>query len=800
MSLLMNETEIERLLSYKLDTAYGITIDKADDQLLYRTIAEIVNELLQGKSIKFGKAVRELKAKRVYYLCMEFLMGRSLKNNLFNLGLYGAVSSVLEKHKINPSRILESEPDAGIGNGGLGRLGACFLDAMATGGYPSMGYSICYEYGIFKQKIVDGWQNELPDNWLEGGDVWLNARPADEVEVRFGGKIEELWEGGFNNIKHVGYQSVKAVPYDMYVSGYQSEAVSTLRLFKSQNPDFNMQLFNSGDYLGAVEKSYLSEIISKVLYPNDSHRQGKELRLRQQYFLTAASVADIVKRHLADYGTIENFSDKTAIHINDTHPALAIAELMRIFIDECGFDWDKAWRITTETFAYTNHTVMSEALEVWDESLVSVQLPRIYSIIKEIDRRQRNTLTEQGVSLDAQSRMAVLDSGRVRMANLSVLASHTVNGVSKLHSQIIKDSVFHDFYRLMPDKFTNVTNGIAYRRWLQQSNPALYNLLCELAEGDVSKDATLFEKLPRFVDDSAVLEKIRSIKHQNKIRFAEYIQNKQGIVIDPDSIFDVQVKRLHEYKRQHLNALHILSLYQRIKSDPNYRPAPRTFLFGAKAAPGYFMAKQIIRLIYSISELVASDPAASELIKVVYLEDYNVTMSEILMPAAEVSEQISLAGTEASGTGNMKLMLGGAITLGTLDGANIEISEQVGRDNIVIFGMTAEEVSALRISGYRPHSYYDNDPEIKAAVDLIRNGICHNNFTDIADSLLTSDPYMVLADFRSYRDAHEKILSAYGNKEAFARSSFLNTARAGLFAADRAIGEYADRIWSIHRL
>lgn len=800
MEFSMDKKIMKELIEYKLMVKFDVDIKGATDEQIYRVLSDMINELLVSKKQKYEAKVKADKSKRVYYLCMEFLMGRSLKNNLYNMGLYEDVEEILLDTGIKVKNVLNFEPDAGIGNGGLGRLGACFLDGLATTGYPSMGYSICYEYGIFRQKIIDGWQTELPDNWLDGGDVWLNENRTDTVEVRFGGTLTERIDGSRFSYMLDNYTAVRAVPYDLLISGYDCNSVSTLRLFKAENPGIDMQLFNSGNYMGAMEKSSMAEIISKILYPNDNHREGKRLRLMQQYFLTCASVTDIVKRHLSQYGTLDNLADKTAIHINDTHPALAIGELMRILLDECGFNWESAWETTKKTFAYTNHTVMKEALEVWNGDLMREVIPRVFGIICEINRRMEKELEDMGVDAQAISRMAIVENNNVHMANLSVYGSHSVNGVSSLHSQIIKDSIFKDFYNIFPKRFTNVTNGIAYRRWLQQGNPKLYDLLCEFCGGDVSADAAIIERAKKYLDDKDILAKVSDIKRGNKERFAKYLNKKSGIILDPESIFDVQVKRLHEYKRQHLNALHILSLYQYIKANPNVDIQPQTFIFGAKAAPGYYTAKQIIRLIYSLSKMIDSDPQVKDKIKIVFLEDYNVSISEILMPASDISEQISLAGTEASGTGNMKLMLNGAITLGTLDGANVEINQQVGNENMFLFGMTTPQVLELKAKGYKPYEYYQGNSVIKEAIDLLFSGIGDNLFGDIGENLIHTDPYMVLADFDSYAQAHRDALSAYADKEAFARMSFANTVGSGYFAADRSIHEYAKNIWHVNQV
>ena len=794
----ITKDSLRELLQYKLEVGFDTDLSTASPEEIYRVLATTVGEFLQRARLRYSKKVRAAGAKRVYYICMEFLMGRSFRNHLFNLGLYDMVKELLAEYEVPIEQILEIEPDAGLGNGGLGRLGACFLDALASGGYPAWGYSILYEYGIFRQKIVDGWQQEEPDHWLDDGGVWLTAVPSDAVEVRFGGRVEENWDGNFAGVKHLDYTVVRAIPHDMIVSGHGGESTSVLRLFSADHPGLDMNRFQSGDYAGAVEDSAIAEAISKVLYPNDNHEEGKKLRLRQQYFLVAATVQDIVKRHLSTYGDLASFSDKVAIHINDTHPALGIAEMMRVLLDDCGLSWDKAWEVTTRTFAYTNHTVMREALEQWDEELLRELLPRIHVIIGEINRRLVGRLRRKGTDDGTVSRMAILSGGRVQMANLAIEGSHSVNGVSRLHSEIIRQSVFADFYRDAPGKFRNVTNGIAYRRWLCEGNPALYRFVNERCGGDVAGDAMLLERLKPLVTDPAAGAEMLRIKKLSKERFAKAMA-PQGVLLNPDSIFDVQVKRLHEYKRQHLNALQILARYLDIKNDPSADVTPHTYLFGAKAAPGYHMAKRIIRLICSIGEMLERDPAVRDILKVVFIEDYSVSKSELLLPAADFSEQISLAGTEASGTGNMKLMLGGAVTIGTLDGANVEIAEAVGEDHILLFGMTADEVERRR-PGYRPIEHYNRDREIRQVLDMLQAGIAGVPFGDIADNLRNHDPYMVLADLQSYRAAQRRAEALYGDRARLAQSMLQNVASAGIFAADRSIAEYAANIWDLKRI
>ena len=777
----------------------NITPNEASDQQIYNALSSIVVKILKEKRQRFINTANSQGRKQVYYLSMEFLMGRSLKTSLYNLKIVDEVKDMLKEFGVtNMENIYNNEPDAGLGNGGLGRLAACYLDGLAATEYPAMGYSICYEYGIFKQKIEDGWQTELPDNWLPGGEVWLEERPEMAIDVHFEGELHEYWDNQYHHISHVNYSTVTAIPYDMYVSGYDSKGVSVLRLWKAKSPSFDMQMFNEGNYDKALNRNSIANAISKILYPNDNHLQGKSLRLRQQYFMCAASIGDIVNNHMNVYGTLDNLHEKVAIHINDTHPTLAIPELMRILLDDCGYTWEDAWNIVTKTFAYTNHTVMPEALEKWDLNLVKEVIPRIFSIIVEINNRYCRELMERNGGDSAKTtQMSIIKDNKIHMATLCVVASHSVNGVSKLHSEIIKKSVFPDEYQDTPYKFKNVTNGIAYRRWLLQSNPGLTKLLCECIGDGFMRDASELERFRAFASDKSVLEQLAKIKKENKERFNKYVKAKSKISFDTDSIFDVQVKRLHEYKRQHLNALNIIADYNYLLENPDADFTPKTYIFAAKAAPGYYLAKQIIKMIWAISEEIHKNPKISKKLTVYFLEDYKVTLSELLMPASDVSEQISLAGTEASGTGNMKLMLNGAVTLGTLDGANIEILDAVGKDNIFIFGHTAEEVDYIKALDYKSIKYYESNPVIKAAIDRLYRGINGCAFNEVAESLRNIDPYMVLADFDSYRETQQKISEAYLDQTAWQRMSLNNIAGAGIFSADRAVTEYAKNIWNL---
>lgn len=790
--------ELSNMIESKLSHNFGTLPENASDEVFYKACVLVVLDIMRPERAAFKEKAAQAQAKNVYYLSMEFLMGRSLKNTLYNLGLTDKMSKALKNFDVKLENLYEQEPDAGLGNGGLGRLAACFLDGLSSGAYPAMGYCIKYDYGIFRQKFVDGYQTEMPDFWLPGGSVWLEMRPSHVYDVLFDGYVKENWHGIHHDVSIENATVVKAVAYDLMVAGKDGKGINVLRLWSATAPDkFDMQSFNQGNYIKALEQNAMAEVISKVLYPEDNHMEGKSLRLRQQYFLVSASIQDILQRHLKQYGTLDNLAEKAAIHINDTHPALVIPELMRYFLDECGYEWDKAWEIVCKTAAYTNHTVMSEALECWQEDLFRQRLPRIYQIITEIDHRYRRQVWEQTGESDYVERTAIISAGVVRMANLCVAACHSVNGVSELHSNILKESVFKDYYNLTPTKFTNVTNGIAHRRWLCQSNPGLSKLITELIGDGFVNNAAELEKLKAFGDDASVLKKLEKIKLDNKKRLATRIKADYGIEVDPNSIFDMQVKRLHEYKRQQLNALHIISEYLYLKNNPEADFVPKTYIFGAKAAPGYMVAKNIIRMIWQLSQIVNNDPDIGGKLKIVFMEDYRVTLAELMMPAAEISEQISLAGTEASGTGNMKLMLNGAITLGTEDGANVEIHRAVGDENIFIFGLLTEEVNKLRALGYDPMGYYCNNPKIKEAIDFINSGIGGQDFSSIGYSLMHSDYYMALADFADYCKIHEKASAMYKDREAWNRMSLMNIAGAGKFASDRSIEDYANNIWQV---
>ncbi len=801
----LTKNELRELIELKLAKTFGVRYEEASETMMYRALCLVVKDRITQKRIEFKSKVRSKGYKQIYYMSMEFLLGRSLRNHLYNIGLLDTATSVVKELGFDIEKLMAIEPDAGLGNGGLGRLAAAYMDSLTSLGYPAGGFSIRYDYGIFEQKIVDGWQMEMPDNWLAQGDVWLN--PRDEVfEVRFGGRIEERWENGRLICEQKGHTTIMAVPYDMNVTGYDSEAVNVLRLWSAKAPvELDMAMFSRGEYVKAIEAKAMAEAISKVLYPADNHIEGKSLRLKQQYFFVSASIQSILYKHLKYNKDLSNLSEKIAIHINDTHPTLCIPELMRILLDDYGWSWDDAWKTVTEVISYTNHTVMQEALERWPQSLFQSLLPRIYQIIKEINQRYCADLWNIFPGdWKRISENAILSDSEIRMANLCLVASHTVNGVSALHSDILKKDVFADYYKVAPEKFTNVTNGITHRRWLAEANPLLTDFIKELIGDKFIRKADELEKLMKFQGNKDVLDRWAEIKFKNKERLAEYIAKSNNVIINPASIFDVQVKRLHEYKRQLLNALQILNLYNRLKENPDLDIEPHTFIFGAKAASSYYIAKLIIRLIYMIGQMVNNDKSVKDKIKVVFLENYRVSLAEIIMPASEISEQISTAGKEASGTGNMKFMINGAVTIGTMDGANVEIHERVGDENIFIFGLLADEVEKLR-AHYNPTEYYSKDARIKQIIDMLRAGIAGTSFAELADNLTVgrhsaADPYMVLADFASYVEAQDNVDRTYKDKYRFQKMSLVNTAKSGFFAADRSVEEYASRIWNIKKV
>ncbi len=797
---------IVRAIEGKLRRHFGRDLESATKEQIFRALALTLRDVMSSHLVQTRDQLdRTLETREVHYLSLEFLLGRSLHKNAYNLGLLDTIREAIGELGFDPDDIFETEPDAGLGNGGLGRLAACYLDSMTTLGLPATGYSICYQFGIFKQKIIDGQQVELPDPWMEVGDVWLTSNMDKARSVHFGGHLVERWEDGRMTFEHVEYTEVLAVPMDMLITGYGTDHVNTLRLWNAKSPTaIDMTLFSRGEYMKAIEQNAMAEVIAKILYPNDNHFEGKLLRLRQQYFFVSATIQDIVQRHYEKYGTMDNFHLKHAIHVNDTHPTLAIPELMRILLDEFGMDWDKAWQIVTHTFSYTNHTVLVEAMETWPQQLIEMLLPRIWKILCEINDRYLSMLRNLLGDEYRVSQMAVIWDGQVRMAKLCVYACYAVNGVSSLHSGILRQQTFRDEYALWPTKFLNVTNGVDHRRWLAQINPRLHGLICELNGSDsYLLHPDHLRKLAAFSSDSGVLSRLAEVKRKNKIDFSNYLTRAQGLLIDPDSLFDVQVKRLHEYKRQLLNVLHIVHLYQRLCDEPSLDISPRTFFFGAKAASGYYMAKRIIRLIQSVAAEISANPAVRAKLNVVFLENYRVSLAERLMPASEISEQISIAGKEASGTGNMKFMLNGALTVGTLDGANVEITEFVRQENIFIFGLRADEVEALWREGYNPMPYYQRSADLRRVLDKLSAGFSDGeSYGDIVNALLMgqnghADSYMLMADYQSYADIHQAIELLYRERTQFMRMSLINISQSGYFAADRSIEQYAHHIWNI---
>ncbi|MBE5730431.1 MAG: glycogen/starch/alpha-glucan phosphorylase [Clostridiales bacterium] len=797
----MNKQSYKNLIINKLSANFATSPETATKEQVYKATCLVLRDLLIAKKQQNNREIEKKGLKRVYYLCMEFLVGRSLKNNLANMEIEGEFDAALRELGFELSEIMELEADPGLGNGGLGRLAACFMDSLATLEYPAMGFSIRYEYGLFRQKIVENMQVELPDLWLPSGEVWMLPRTDKNFRVSLGGYVEQYYEGGVMKFRHNDAQIIEATPYDVMISGGGGKGVSVLRLWRSSAyRSFDMQKFSRGDYFTAMRDGSEAELISKVLYPSDDHYEGKLLRLSQQYFLVSASLQSILRDHIKWYGDLHSLPDKAAIHINDTHPALAIPELMRLLMDEHGFGWDEAWDVTVKTVAYTNHTVLSEALEKWDIALVQSRLPRIYMIIEEIDRRFAAAMRASGNGGILHS-TAILWDRQVRMANLSVIGSHSINGVSELHSDIIKNNVFKDLHSVYPNRFTNVTNGIAHRRWLTQANPRLAGLIGELIGDGYRRDASQLSLLEKFSGDSTVLEQIGKIKHQNKSDFAAFIKRETGTVIDPSTRFDVQIKRLHEYKRQLLNVLKIIGYYIDLKESPNRDFTPQTFIFGAKAAGGYYHAKRIITLINCLAKEIEGDKAVRDKLRVLFVENYNVTLAERLIPASEVSEQISLAGKEASGTSNMKLMMNGALTLGTVDGANVEILQRVGEDNMFAFGLSAAEAERAWASVNASAAYSQSG--VRKVVDRLKKGFSGESFVDIATYLITlggmADPYMCLTDYADYLRAATLMDSKYRDGMAWNRSSLINIARSGVFAADRSITEYAERIWKLKR-
>lgn len=798
----------------KLQRYNGRTIEEASNGQIYRALASTVRDQIMQKWMISREERKTNNNKRLFYLSVEFLMGRSLYTNILNLVSLDAYKQALDELHIDVDKVLQEEPEPALGNGGLGRLAACFMDSLASLDLPAMGCSIRYEYGLFRQKIVDGQQVELPDYWLGNGNVWEMPVMEDACEVHFNGHVEMGNENGRTVFRHVGYNTVEAVPYDMPLVGYDTSTVNSLRLWSARAPKrIDLSDFNHGHYVQASEEKELAEAISNILYPEDNHYEGKLLRLKQQYFFTSATLQYILKDFKKLNGT--NWSklpEKVVIHINDTHPGLAIPELMRLLMDEEGLGWDEAQQIVSRTMAYTNHTIMAEALEKWPEDMVKSLLPRIYQILVEMNKRLCARLWNffPGEA-ERVGRMAIIAYGYIHMANLCVAMTFSINGVSKLHGDILKQETFHDFYLVMPEKFSAITNGITHRRWLMACNPELTKLICDTIGTDWVKDPELLHDLAPYADDAAFREQFEKIKHNNKVRLSNFLKEHQGAIVDPNFIFDAQSKRLHEYKRQMLNALHILVLYNRIVNDPNFTMHPRVFIFGSKAAPGYNRAKQIIRFINGLSALIAKHPRASKMLQVVFLENYDVSSAQMLIPATEISEQISTASKEASGTGNMKYMMNGAITIGTMDGANVEISEQVGMDNIYIFGMRSDTVLDMyRERNYNPMTIFETNQELRLALTQMIDGTvlpdAPSALQDLYHSLLIgdwgnmADPFFVLKDFGSYSMAQRRIDADYADRNKWNRMAVINTAMSGVFSSDRTIREYNDTIWHLDPL
>lgn len=802
---------VQEALAAKLRHHFGKTLEDATKYQLYNACAMVIRDEVMEMWTRSQEEIENQRCKKLYYLSVEFLMGRTMGNNLMNLMEKEVYREAFKELGINLNELEDTEPDAGLGNGGLGRLAACFLDSLTTLNLPAVGCGIRYEYGLFKQRIMDGYQIEMPDPWLEYGNVWEIYKPEEQEEVKFGGEVKEYWEEGRMRVIHEGYHSVMAVPYDVPITGCKSDLVNSLRLWSARSPKhMDMGLFSKGDYVKAMAEKELAEAISKVLYPEDNHYEGKALRLKQYYFFVSATIQYIVRNHKLQFELYE-LPDKVAVHINDTHPALAIPELMRILMDQEGLDWDTAWDITTRTFAYTNHTIMGEALERWPVTLFKGLLPRIYIIVNEInDRYCRKLWGLFPGQWDRISNMAIIAYDEIRMANLCISACYSVNGVSELHTNILKNQVFRDFYQIHPQKFCSITNGVTQRRWLLHANPGLAKLITDTIGDEWILNAQKLKEIEKYSDDPAFRNKYRKIKEENKEKLCKYILEHNNIKVDPMSIFDVQIKRLHEYKRQLLNAFYIMYLYNRILKNPTADIYPRTFIFGAKASPGYYRAKLIIKLINSIADRVNGDKSIKEKIKVVFLEDYRVSLAEKIIPAAEVSKQISTAGKEASGTGNMKLMLNGALTVGTLDGANIEIRDAVGHDNIFIFGLRTENVLKYQqYGGYHSRDVYEQNHTLKEILDQLINGFIEPEetmlFKDIFNSLLYGndggpDPYMVLMDFESFIHVQERVEREYRQPETWWNKAVINTANAGLFSSDRSILEYNDRIWKLDKI
>ena len=809
----ISKEEFKKSIIENVKNQYRRTIDEATPQQIFQAVSYAIKDVIIDDWIATQKQFDETGAKKVYYLSMEFLMGRALGNNIINLGAKKAVKEALEELGFDLNAIEDQEPDPALGNGGLGRLAACFLDSLATLGYPAYGCGIRYHYGMFKQKIKDGYQVEVPDEWLKNGYPFELRRPEYAIEVKFGGYVKTEWDGERNHFVQEGYQSVLAVPYDMPIVGYGNNVVNTLRIWDAQPIDtFSLSAFDKGDYQKAVEQENLAKNLVEVLYPNDNHYAGKELRLKQQYFFISASLQVALKKFKETNDDIHKLPEKIVFQMNDTHPTVAVAELMRLLLDQEGLNWDEAWGITTKCCAYTNHTILAEALEKWPIELFSRLLPRVYQIVEEINRRFLiEVQNKYSNNYEKVKKMAIIFDGQVKMAHLAIVAGYSVNGVAKLHTEILKNQELKDFYEMMPEKFNNKTNGITQRRFLLHGNPLLADWITEQIGDEWITDLPHLAKLKVYVDDPKFQQEFMNIKYQNKLRLAKYIKEHNGIDIDPRSIFDVQVKRLHEYKRQLLNILHVMYLYNQLKDNPNMDMVPRTFIFGAKAAAGYQIAKKTIKLINSVADVINNDKSINGKLKVVFIEDYRVSNAELIFAAADVSEQISTASKEASGTGNMKFMLNGALTLGTMDGANVEIVEEVGKENAFIFGLSADEVINYENNGgYNPEEIFNTDQDIRRVLMQLINGYYSPQdpelFRDIYNSLLNTknsakaDTYFILKDFRSYAEAQKRVEAAYRDENWWARAAMLNTASAGKFSSDRTIEEYVRDIWHLEKI
>lgn len=796
----ISRNEVRSAIEDKLCSHFSVTGETATEEQIFQATAIVIREIM---SRYLAGSDPKRSEKEVHYMSMEFLMGRSLMKNAYNIGISKAVVGALEDMGHNATDIFDAEPDAGLGNGGLGRLAACYMDSMATLGLEATGYSICYELGIFKQRFEDGKQKESADNWRIAAESWLIPRYEDMVEVRFGGQVSPHWDHkGRYHAEHTGYTAVNAVPRDMLIAGYGVNEINTLRLWDAKSPNsLDMYLFSEGEYVKSMEQRTMAEVITKVLYPADDHMEGKTLRLKQQYFFVSATAQDVVRKHIKKWGDIRSFAKHHTIQINDTHPTLIIPELMRIFMDEFALGWDEAWDIVKESVAYTNHTVMSEALEKWPQELVQQLLPRLWEIMCEINRRWCEYLVASFGEDERVGRNLIIRDGQVHMANMCLAACYKVNGVSKLHGEILKADLFNDIYSLRPERFTHVTNGIDHRRWLAMINPGLDGLICELLGGNdyLTKPEEL-SKLRSFASDNEVRRRMLQIKHENKLRFAQFAKKNDDFTLNTDAILDIQIKRLHEYKRQLLCAMSIASLQMQLHDNPNMDFVPRSFVFGAKAAAGYRIAKRIIELLLSMADDINNDPICKGKLQIYFIENYRVSAAEAIIPAAQVSEQISTAGKEASGTGCMKLMMNGAVTIGTLDGANVEMYERLGDENMFLFGLRTEDISRMRASGYDPVAIAEGDAEIKRILNRFSQGFADGkSYSDIVSSLLYGgDQYMLIADYRAYADCQRRMYERISDEGELARLSIMNTAESGVFAADRAVAEYANNIWNMN--